>query len=147
MVKLEPGKYYRTRDGHKLGPCQPHDGTRVYPFNVPFPNGSEHWHNEYGRSAGTKAFDIIAEWNDDAPSEPAPSEPAPEDPPMVPPVPMARDMTSWAYIAIHASADDVRNWINVIDENGFRTGEYRTIEQARCVYASALMAAMEKHNA
>ena len=67
-MKLEVGKYYRTRNGLRIGPCQPHDGTDDWQFNVPLPCGAERWHREDGESIGTDAFDIIAEWTD----EPAP---------------------------------------------------------------------------
>lgn len=72
-MKLEPGKYYRTRAGRKVGPCQPRDGTYFWPFIALSPGGMEFLYDENGKSATLiDAHDIIAEWDDASPADPAP---------------------------------------------------------------------------
>jgi len=71
MVKLEVGKYYKTREGKKVGPAE-HNDCIPYPFNVP------HGGRFMGYASDGKLclddikyrdHDIIAEWSD-APASP-----------------------------------------------------------------------------
>lgn len=64
-MKIEAGKYYKTRDGRKVGPAKDNsdgDPIATYPFDVP------HDGNFYGYTADGKSCiecredDIVAEW-------------------------------------------------------------------------------------
>lgn len=68
MVKLEAGKYYKTRDGRKVGPMRdrPYDNGK-YPFLcevVPTPECSVRgaiWTND-GKNYELRNLDIVSEW-------------------------------------------------------------------------------------
>ena len=67
-MQIEAGKYYRTRDGRKVGPAWT-DGNQPHPWCVPF-DESEHWYRDDGASClGNAGYDIIAEWTE-APTGP-----------------------------------------------------------------------------
>ncbi len=60
-MKIEEGKFYRTRDGEKVGPILPYDGDG-FPFRCGI-----YSYNSYGGyySRGTSPRDLIAEWTDE----------------------------------------------------------------------------------
>lgn len=63
-MKIEEGKYYRTRNGRKVGPAE-HLGTSTsFPWNVP---GNHFYaYTEDGKSClGVSNDDLIAEWVDE----------------------------------------------------------------------------------
>lgn len=59
MVKLEVGKYYKTRDGRKVGPCESSDLPRRYEFGGDW--DLCHWSD--GTYCGDdRSLDIVSEW-------------------------------------------------------------------------------------
>ena len=64
-MKLEVGKYYRTRDGRKVGPLR-----KTALHDVPYEYHGK-WYTEYGMCEGVMKgerlpdCDIIAEWSDE----------------------------------------------------------------------------------
>jgi hypothetical protein len=70
-MQIEVGKYYRTRDGRKVGPAEHNDTNDAsdYPWNVPW-SGSFYAYDTNGKSClgnGHREDDLIAEWTDDKP--------------------------------------------------------------------------------
>lgn len=75
-ITIEPGKFYKTRDGRKVGPLLENAGNRYYPWTIktdtPLNEYYETtWMND-GRFhkhavAGTEALDLVAEWTDEFP--------------------------------------------------------------------------------
>lgn len=69
-MKIEEGKFYRTRDGRKAGPIeerpQPHDG---FPFGGRNESGLYELYTRDGFvvHGGTTAADLVAEWEDPDP--------------------------------------------------------------------------------
>jgi len=67
MIKLQVGKFYKTRDGHKVGPlgCEgPRKvGGRVYPWDDTS-NGNAHFWSDTGKCDDGFEYDLIAEWTD-----------------------------------------------------------------------------------
>lgn len=67
MVKLEAGKYYKTRDGRKVGPMRRRDWANKHPFIcgiVPTPECSVHtaiWECD-GKNYELRNLDIVSEW-------------------------------------------------------------------------------------
>jgi hypothetical protein len=64
-IKLEAGKYYRTRDGRKVGPVIRYDKGYCWPWSVPqfyFTYADDGKHFVDRRESGA---DLIAEWVDD----------------------------------------------------------------------------------
>lgn len=61
-MKIEAGKYYRTRDGRKVGPMRRYNGG-ADGFSFCFGGAT---YNSYGGfySSGTSANDLIAEWEE-----------------------------------------------------------------------------------
>lgn len=66
-MQLEPGKYYRTRDGRKIGPMED-DGIRNNDGYYDFSCGGDIWMRDgtHGDSIvkNRQADDLIAEWQD-----------------------------------------------------------------------------------
>lgn len=61
-LQLEAGKFYRTRDGRKVGPISKMDFGDGYPFEV----GAGWWVSPSGEAqAGSVGPDLIAEWVDE----------------------------------------------------------------------------------
>lgn len=69
-MKIEAGKYYKTRDGRKVGP------TEVSEYNTSYPK-AKFWVEDYGliqengkfgNDEDTPELDLISEWQDKAPS-------------------------------------------------------------------------------
>jgi hypothetical protein len=71
-MKIEPGKFYRTRDGRKVGPISPTNSSGPYKFRGRVDDGSSLFTEDglwfTGQYDGR--LDLIAEWTDPAP-EPA----------------------------------------------------------------------------
>lgn len=70
MVKLEVGKYYKTRDGSKVGPID-HYGRTTCGYDA-MRSGSYIWETETGKNypntygvSDIPQMDIIAEWGDE----------------------------------------------------------------------------------
>lgn len=64
MVKLEKGKYYRTRDGRKVGPMVMNFVSKTHPFSCQ--NGYIYKvDGGYLIENHEHVFDIIAEWGDE----------------------------------------------------------------------------------
>lgn len=62
-MKIEEGKYYRTRDGLKVGPMKP-SGDEDWPWIVE--EGDGHcWANNGSSVADIDSPDLIAEWTDE----------------------------------------------------------------------------------
>lgn len=66
-MKIEAGKYYKTRDGRKVGPVE------VTEYNEAYPN-AKFWIDKYGliqengkfgNGEGSPELDLIAEWQDE----------------------------------------------------------------------------------
>ncbi|MER9911664.1 hypothetical protein NKJ71_13625 [Mesorhizobium sp. M0050] len=63
-LRIEAGRYYRTRDGRKVGPVRRFNFGDGYPFEV----GDSYWVSESGKAqTGSTGPDLIAEWSDDVP--------------------------------------------------------------------------------
>lgn len=69
-MKIEAGKYYKTRDGRKVGP------TEVSEYNTYYPK-AKFWVEDYGliqengkfgNDEDTPELDLISEWQDEVPS-------------------------------------------------------------------------------
>lgn len=60
---IEPGKYYRTRGGRKVGPMTIGSGS-IWPWNGQFEDGfiGAYWHEGRLFSKGQSSYDLIAEW-------------------------------------------------------------------------------------
>jgi hypothetical protein len=71
-MKIEAGKYYRTRDGQKVGPMNNTDneGAKFYSIvtGLYFEDGTF----GYGESIRCPRLDLIAEWTDE-PAKPGPT--------------------------------------------------------------------------
>jgi hypothetical protein len=64
-LKIEEGKYYRTRDGRKVGPAVPnHIAPISYPWNIPY-DGAYHAYRVDGTSCIDDKDDVVAEWQDE----------------------------------------------------------------------------------
>jgi hypothetical protein len=64
-MNIEPGKYYRTSDGRKVGPMR-HDFGSIWDCKECFPDdGDYHWHDNgrRGGAARPDCPDLIAEWD------------------------------------------------------------------------------------
>lgn len=59
-MKIEAGKYYRTRDGQRVGPMRENGVPTVYRWSVGFEGGA-FW-DDSGRGANARSPDLIAEW-------------------------------------------------------------------------------------
>jgi hypothetical protein len=61
-MKIEAGRYYKTRDGRKVGPMEPLETESVYAMT----DGDETWTMEgkYSAYQCDMALDLIAEWTD-----------------------------------------------------------------------------------
>lgn len=68
-LKIEAGKYYRTRDGRKVGPMVRPAKPDEYPWHGTGPLGNCIWYrSEGGKFHGPimqNALDLIAEWTDE----------------------------------------------------------------------------------
>lgn len=65
MVKLEVGKYYKTRDGRKVGPMKSY---KSFMDMHPFESDKMLWTREGVAYQGSEPDqDIVAEWPDDPP--------------------------------------------------------------------------------
>lgn len=64
-IKLEVGKYYRTRDGRKVGPMRNDAGLIRYPWDC---DNTRHFYNNIGSADDGPKYDLIAEWVDDVPA-------------------------------------------------------------------------------
>lgn len=65
-MKIEEGKFYRTRDGRKVGPMR-HDFGSIWDCKEMFPNDSDyHWTEDGCRGCATNLDcpNLIAEWTD-----------------------------------------------------------------------------------
>jgi len=77
MLKIEPGKFYRTRDGRKVGALVWAQGTGN-PWPLKTPDGKSYFSergDEYvtGREAGggvRRPLELISEWQDEEPTGP-----------------------------------------------------------------------------
>lgn len=68
-MKIEAGKYYKTRDGRKVGPAVLRNSLHnIWPWYV----GDEALRRNDGKVGGngtfSESFDLISEWKDETPS-------------------------------------------------------------------------------
>ena len=66
MLKIEEGKYYKTRDGRKVGPAKS-EGRKYLgqdAFEVPGPHPSVHLADGTYSGRNDTGLDLIAEWTD-----------------------------------------------------------------------------------
>ncbi len=77
-MKLEEGKYYRTRDGKKVGPMELRAPMSVFPFYGRFPDGGGATFTAGGcYLAGEEStIDLMAEWDGEADGWSLPEPPA-----------------------------------------------------------------------
>lgn len=65
-MRIEEGKYYRTRDGRKVGPVRPATNPDNGPFQADLSDGSNWCYDADGRLTNLRhedmAEDIVAEW-------------------------------------------------------------------------------------
>lgn len=59
---VEAGKYYRTRDGRKVGPMRDYNGIDGYPWDG---CGTGQFYNKVGKADDGSEYDLIAEWVDE----------------------------------------------------------------------------------
>lgn len=63
-MQIEAGKYYRTRDGRKVGPAV-QESIGEYPWNVRWDEG-KYYYSNYGKSSiSIDSDDIVAEWTEE----------------------------------------------------------------------------------
>jgi hypothetical protein len=62
MMKIEAGKYYKTRDGRKVGPMVHWKPDGQWPWSDHKTSGSDIWKDDGG--ACDKANTLVAEWTD-----------------------------------------------------------------------------------
>ena len=69
-LKLEAGKYYKTRDGRKVGPMRELDRNKTdWPWTDKLEDMPDQRYTDDGKEIGTGSdFDLIAEWQDETPS-------------------------------------------------------------------------------
>ena len=65
-MKIEAGKYYRTRDGRKVGPMEDLEFSDGYPWRAGLPLPG-YWSDcgQRQRASEREATDLIAEWTDE----------------------------------------------------------------------------------
>jgi hypothetical protein len=68
-MRILTGKYYRTRDGQKMGPARRNPDTQEgdeYKWIVPNPDGDDFYYTDDGKywTVGECDYDIIEEWTD-----------------------------------------------------------------------------------
>lgn len=63
-MKLEVGKYYKTRKGIKIGPAVYDNTSSHFPFNVPWSKGSYYYRPDGTSCLDWEEDDIVAEWLD-----------------------------------------------------------------------------------
>ncbi len=61
MLKLEEGKYYRTRDGRKVGPMV-HLGDTMAAYNTEYGMGNYWWLDGRRDKTKIREVDLVAEW-------------------------------------------------------------------------------------
>ena len=66
-MKLEIGKFYRTRDGEKKGPAKSHVSD-IYPWRI---GGNTYTDDGMVYTHAQSPSDLVAEWTEDTPAEPA----------------------------------------------------------------------------
>lgn len=73
-MKIEAGKFYRTRNGQKVGPLSCSIGNPIWPWNVydqKYESGCIYWYPDgqtacYGnRSEPADGYELVAEWVDE----------------------------------------------------------------------------------
>lgn len=69
-IKLEAGKYYRTRDGRKVGPMRNDSGLSLYQWDC---NHTSQFYDDFGRADDGSEYDLIAEWTDEPAAVPQPN--------------------------------------------------------------------------
>lgn len=69
-MKIEAGKYYKTRDGRKVGPMREIDRELTdYPWTDQIEEMPMQRYNDWGEEVGEpSSHDLISEWQDEAPS-------------------------------------------------------------------------------
>ena len=72
-MQIEVGKYYRTRDGRKVGPMYRNSYSTEWPMS--HVNGIETYTEDgiYKTDLSESAHDLIAEWTNDEPAKPSPT--------------------------------------------------------------------------
>lgn len=63
-MKIEAGKFYRTRDGRKVGPAEPSGSGGRFEFRGPWCYAHEEDGRYFGRKESERVLDIVAEWSD-----------------------------------------------------------------------------------
>ncbi|MDD9727200.1 hypothetical protein PVV74_17200 [Roseovarius sp. SK2] len=64
-MKIVEGRYYRTRDGRKVGPMEPDHNAIFLVWDCPNTGESFHKDGSYNGSGRESPDDLIAEWSDD----------------------------------------------------------------------------------
>ncbi len=64
-MQIEEGKFYRTRDGQKVGPAAWEDVCSKYPWNIPWAWGPFNYSDKGVGCLNDANDDIIAEWTDE----------------------------------------------------------------------------------
>lgn len=70
VLKIEAGKYYKTRDGRKVGPMRELDRNKTdWPWTDKLEDMPDQRYTDDGKEIGTGSdFDLIAEWQDETTS-------------------------------------------------------------------------------
>jgi hypothetical protein len=63
-MKIEAGKYYRTRDGQKVGPAERNDGIKIV-WNIPIDGRFLGYLRDGTLCINNPDYEIISEWSDD----------------------------------------------------------------------------------
>ena len=63
-MKVEVGKFYKTRDGRKVGPMRFGYGVRGYDWDAGGVYGTCQFYSDTGKADDGHEFDLIAEWTD-----------------------------------------------------------------------------------
>ena len=64
-MQIEQGKFYKTRDGRKVGPAKPIENGGEYPWNVPHGGKFYGYANDGVSCIDCDDDDLIAEWTDE----------------------------------------------------------------------------------
>lgn len=70
VLKIEAGKYYKTRDGRKVGPMRELDRKMTdYPWTDQYGGMPDQRYSDSGKEVrGRSGYALISEWQDEAPS-------------------------------------------------------------------------------
>lgn len=125
-IKIEEGKYYRTRDGRKVGPAVPnHIAPISYPWNIPY-RGAYHAYRVDGTSCIDDKDDVVAEWQDEPVADEPIATPASANDNQVP----VATTLNFNTDAANTKLDEIIAKLNLIDEMASELGISFTTQQA-----------------